>query len=31
MSSYRAPLMDMQFLLRDVFKAEQLFAAMPAT
>lgn len=31
MSSYRAPLTDMQFLLRDVFKAEELFAAMPAT
>ncbi len=31
MPTYRAPLMDMQFLLRDVFKAEELFAAMPDT
>ena len=31
MPTYRAPLTDMQFLLRDVFKAEELFAAMPDT
>ncbi len=31
MPNYRAPLADMQFLLRDVFCAEELFAAMPST
>lgn len=31
MTNYRAPLADMQFLLRDVFSVEQLFAAMPPT
>ena len=31
MPTYRAPLADMQFLLRDVFKVEELFAAMPDT
>lgn len=29
MPTYRAPLADMQFLLRHVFKVEKLFAAMP--
>lgn len=31
MATYRAPLRDIQFLLRDVFHAEELFAAMPDT
>jgi len=31
MAEYRAPIADMQFLLRDVFEAEQLFATMPDT
>lgn len=31
MTTYRAPLTDMQFLLQDVFKVEQLFASMPET
>lgn len=31
MADYRAPIADMQFLLRDVFQAEQLFASMPDT
>lgn len=31
MANYRTPLQDLQFLLTDVFAAEQLFAAMPAT
>lgn len=31
MAAYRAPLTDMQFLLRNVFNAEELFAGMPAT
>ena len=31
MPTYSAPLTDMQFLLSDVFKAEELFAAMPDT
>lgn len=31
MADYRAPVADMQFLLRDVFQAEQLFANMPET
>lgn len=31
MSGYRAPLADMQFLLRDVFCVEQFFASMPGT
>lgn len=31
MANYRAPLTDMKFLLRDVFQAEALFAAMPKT
>lgn len=31
MADYRAPLTDMKFLLRDVFAAEELFAAMPET
>lgn len=31
MTGYRAPIADMKFLLRDVFKAEALFAAMPET
>lgn len=31
MPTYHAPLTDMQFLLRDVFKAEALFASMPDT
>lgn len=31
MTNYRAPLTDMQFLLRDVFALEDMFAAMPDT
>lgn len=31
MASYRAPQADMQFLLAEVFQAEQQFAAMPGT
>ena len=31
MTAYRAPLTDMNFLLHEVFKAEQIFAAMPGT
>lgn len=31
MATYRAPLADMQFLLRDVFDAESLFSSMPDT
>jgi len=31
MADYRAPLTDMQFLLREVFQAESCFAAMPDT
>lgn len=31
MASYRAPIKDMQFLLQDVFNAEQLFSTMPGT
>ncbi len=31
MANYRAPLRDMQFLLRDVFQAEKLFSQMPGT
>lgn len=31
MADYRAPIAEMQFLLRDVFQAEQLFATMPET
>lgn len=31
MANYRAPLKDMQFLLREVFAVEKLFASMPAT
>ena len=31
MTTYRAPVTDMQFLLRNVFKAEELFATMPGT
>ena len=31
MVMYRAPLKDMQFLLRNVFRAEELFASMPET
>ena len=31
MIGYRAPLADMQFLLRDVFNVEKLFASMPDT
>ena len=31
MVTYRAPLTDMQFLLRNVFRAEELFASMPET
>ena len=31
MSNYRAPLADIQFLLRDVFAVEEFFASMPAT
>lgn len=31
MANYRAPLADMQFLLRDVFDAESLFSSMPGT
>lgn len=31
MTDYRAPLADMQFLLRDVFAAQDFFASMPAT
>lgn len=31
MIGYRAPLADMQFLLRDVFAVENLFASMPGT
>ena len=30
MSNYQAPMRDMQFLLHEVFKAEQLWATMPA-
>ena len=31
MTNYRAPIADMQFLLRKVFKAEEIFSAMPDT
>jgi alkylation response protein AidB-like acyl-CoA dehydrogenase len=31
MTTYRAPLRDIQFLLRDVFHAQELFAGMPDT
>ena len=31
MTSYRAPLKDIEFLMRDVFDAEKLFASMPDT
>jgi alkylation response protein AidB-like acyl-CoA dehydrogenase len=31
MADYRTPLQDLQFLLTDVFQAEQLFASMPPT
>lgn len=31
MATYRAPLQDMQFLLREVFQAESLFSSMPDT
>lgn len=31
MTNYRAPQADMQFLLRDVFSMEKLFASMPGT
>ncbi|PCJ25923.1 MAG: acyl-CoA dehydrogenase [SAR86 cluster bacterium] len=31
MPTYRAPLTDIQFLLRNVFRAEELFAEMPDT
>lgn len=31
MATYRAPLRDMQFLLQDVFQAEELFSKMPGT
>ena len=31
MASYRAPLADIQFLLKEVFKADQLFASMAGT
>ncbi len=31
MATYRAPLRDMQFLLQDVFNAEELFSTMPGT
>ena len=31
MVTYRAPLTDMLFLLRNVFKAEEFFASMPET
>lgn len=31
MTTYRAPLRDIQFLLRDVFHAEEFFAGMPDT
>ncbi len=31
MTTYRAPLKDIEFLMRDVFDAEKLFASMPDT
>jgi alkylation response protein AidB-like acyl-CoA dehydrogenase len=31
MTTYRAPLKDIEFLMRDVFDAESMFAAMPET
>ena len=31
MATYRAPLKDIQFLLQDVFNAQELFSAMPDT
>jgi len=31
MTTYKAPLTDMQFLLKDVMQATELFASMPAT
>ena len=31
MTTYRAPLRDMQFLLQDVFHADELFSTMPGT
>ena len=31
MTNYRAPVSDMQFLLRKVFKTEEVFSAMPGT
>ena len=31
MTNYRAPVSDMQFLLRKVFKTEEVFLAMPGT
>ncbi len=31
MATYKAPLEDMRFVLNDVFKADQLWASMPAT
>lgn len=31
MAKYRAPLVDMQFLLREVFSVEKLFTSMPGT
>ncbi len=31
MASYRAPLADIQFLLKDVFKADELFSSMAGT
>jgi hypothetical protein len=31
MATYRAPLRDMQFLLQDVFQAQELFGKMPGT
>jgi len=31
MAEYKAPIQDMQFVLNDVFKADQLWASMPTT
>ena len=31
MNAYRAPLGDMQFLMSEVFRADEVFAAMPGT
>ncbi|MEX2322137.1 MAG: acyl-CoA dehydrogenase N-terminal domain-containing protein, partial [Saccharospirillum sp.] len=31
MANYKAPIQDMQFVLHDVFKADELWASMPTT